>query len=150
MSLADKRRLFDVNFWGVVHGCRTAVRYLRHRGGAIINIGSVASDRAIPLLGMYSASKHAVKGYTDGLRMELEEAGAPVFHETFHDQPLPVERWLAQAAAPPGRAEAIRAKIRGELDGGNPTGMRPLIHDGELHLTHRYAIIIARKPDHDG
>src|SRR5688572_28599779 len=72
MSLADKRRLFDVNFWGVVHGCRTAVRYLRNRGGAIINIGSVASDRTIPLLGMYSASKHAVKGYTDGLRMELE------------------------------------------------------------------------------
>ena len=78
MSLADKRRLFDVNFWGVVHGCRTAVRHLRSRGGAIINIGSVTSDRAIPLLGMYSASKHAVKGYTDGLRMELEQAGAPI------------------------------------------------------------------------
>jgi short-subunit dehydrogenase len=78
MSLADKRRLFDVNFWGVVYGCRAAVRYLRNRGGAIINIGSVASDRTIPLLGIYSASKHAVKGYTDALRMELEEEGAPI------------------------------------------------------------------------
>jgi short-subunit dehydrogenase len=78
MSLSDKRRLFDVNFWGVVHGCRAAVRHLRQSGGAIINIGSVTSDRAVPLLGMYSASKHAVKGYTDSLRMELEEAGAPI------------------------------------------------------------------------
>ena len=78
MSMADKRRLFDVNFWGVVNGCRAAIRHLRHWGGAIINIGSVTSDRALPLLGMYSASKHAVKGYTDALRMELEEEGAPI------------------------------------------------------------------------
>jgi short-subunit dehydrogenase len=78
VPLADKRRLFDVNFWGVVHGCRTAVRYLRHRGGAIINIGSEVSDRAIPVQGVYSASKHAVKAYTDALRMELEEQGLPI------------------------------------------------------------------------
>jgi short-subunit dehydrogenase len=78
VPLADKRRLFDVNFWGVVHGCRAAVPHLRQRGGAIINIGSEVSDRAIPLQGIYSASKHAVKAYTDALRMELEEQGAPV------------------------------------------------------------------------
>jgi short-subunit dehydrogenase len=77
-SLADKRRLFDVNFWGVVHGCRAALPHLRRHGGAIINIGSVASDRAIPLLGIYAASKHAVMAYTDTLRMELEAEGAPV------------------------------------------------------------------------
>jgi NAD(P)-dependent dehydrogenase (short-subunit alcohol dehydrogenase family) len=76
--LADKRRLFDVDFWGVVHGCRTAVRHLRKRGGAIINVGSVASDQAAPLLGIYSAAKHAVKGYTDVLRMELERDGFPI------------------------------------------------------------------------
>ena len=70
--LADKRRLFETDFWGVVHGCRTAVRLMRASGGAIVNIGSVASDRATPLLGIYSAAKHAVKGYTDALRMELE------------------------------------------------------------------------------
>lgn len=76
--LVDKRRLFDVDFWGVVHGCRAAVRHLRRRGGAIINIGSVASDRAAPLLGTYSAAKHAVKGYTDALRMELEHDRVPI------------------------------------------------------------------------
>lgn len=78
IPMEDKRRLFDVNFWGVVHGCKFAVEHLRARGGAIINIGSVTSDAAMPLLGIYSASKHAVKGYTDALRIELEEQGAPI------------------------------------------------------------------------
>ena len=76
--LEDKRRLFDVDFWGVVHGCRTAVRHMRARGGSIINIGSVTSDQATPLLGIYSAAKHAVKAYTDALRMELEHDGIPI------------------------------------------------------------------------
>jgi len=78
IELEDKRRLFDVNFWGVVHGCRAALPQLRERGGALINVGSVLSERAIPLQGVYVAAKHAVKGYTDTLRMELEEEGAPV------------------------------------------------------------------------
>jgi NAD(P)-dependent dehydrogenase (short-subunit alcohol dehydrogenase family) len=74
----DHRRLFETNFWGVVYGSLAAVRHLKQRGGALINVGSVASDRAFPLQGMYSASKHAVKGFTDALRMELEKEGAPV------------------------------------------------------------------------
>jgi NAD(P)-dependent dehydrogenase (short-subunit alcohol dehydrogenase family) len=78
VPMEDKKRLFDTNFWGVVNGCRTAVKYLARRGGTIINIGSVVSDRAIPLQGMYSASKHAVKGYTDALRMELEHDKLPI------------------------------------------------------------------------
>jgi short-subunit dehydrogenase len=76
--LADKRRLFDVDFWGVVHGCRTAVRHLRAAGGAIVNVGSVTCDQPTPLLGIYSAAKHAVKGYTDVLRMELEHDRIPI------------------------------------------------------------------------
>jgi short-subunit dehydrogenase len=78
ISQEDHRRLFETNFWGVVHGSRTAVEQLRQRGGAIINIGSTVGDRAMPLQGMYVASKHAVKGFTDALRMEVEEAGHPI------------------------------------------------------------------------
>jgi short-subunit dehydrogenase len=74
----DQRRLFDTNFWGVVYGSLAAARHLRGRGGAIINVGSTHSDRAIPIQGTYSASKHAVKGFTDALRMELESDGAPI------------------------------------------------------------------------
>jgi len=78
VPLADMRRLFDTNFWGMVHGSLAALPELRRRGGALINIGSMLSDLAIPLQGPYSASKHAVKAWTASLRMELEQDGAPV------------------------------------------------------------------------
>jgi len=73
------RDQFDTNVWGLLYGSLEAAAHLTERdGGAIINIGSVVSDQAMPLQGSYSASKHAVKGFTDALRMELEEEGAPV------------------------------------------------------------------------
>ncbi|HZV97370.1 MAG TPA: SDR family oxidoreductase [Methylophilaceae bacterium] len=76
---ADSRRLFETNFWGVVNGSRAALPYLKASGGALINVGSEVSDAVIPLQGMYSASKHAVKGYTDALRVELEDVeDAPI------------------------------------------------------------------------
>ena len=78
IPLADQRRLFDVNFWGEVHGMRVAVEYLRRRGGTLINMGSVESERTVPLHGAYAASKQALKAYTDAVRMELEKEDAPV------------------------------------------------------------------------
>lgn len=78
VPVEDARRLFDTNYWGMVHGCMVAVPHLRQRGGALINVGSIVSDVAVPLQGHYAASKHAVKGFTDALRIELEEEGAPV------------------------------------------------------------------------
>jgi short-subunit dehydrogenase len=79
VSEEDSRRLFDTNFWGVVNGSLAALPYLRVNGGALINVGSEVSDAVIPLQGMYSASKHAVKGFTDALRVEIEEIDeAPV------------------------------------------------------------------------
>ena len=74
----DSRRLFETNFWGTVHGSLIAAKHLHGRGGTIVNMGSTLSDRAIPIQGMYSASKHAVKGFTDALRMELEAQQAPI------------------------------------------------------------------------
>jgi NAD(P)-dependent dehydrogenase (short-subunit alcohol dehydrogenase family) len=74
----DMRQLFETNFWGVVHGSLAALEHLKTRGGAIINVGSTLSDRVIPLQGMYCASKFAVRGFTDALRMEAEKSGYPV------------------------------------------------------------------------
>ena len=78
LPLADMRRQMDINYWGQVHGSRTAVRRLWREGGALINVGSALSDRAIPLQGNYCAAKHALKAFTDALRMELEEQQAPI------------------------------------------------------------------------
>jgi NAD(P)-dependent dehydrogenase (short-subunit alcohol dehydrogenase family) len=78
VTLADMRRQFDVNYWGQVYGSRAALPHLKREGGALINVASAVADRAIPLQGNYCASKHAVKAFTDTLRMELDEEGAPV------------------------------------------------------------------------
>ena len=78
MSMADKRRLFDVNFWGVVNGCGLQSATCGGRAARSSISARSPPIARIPLLGMYSASKHAVKGYTDSLRMELEEEGAPI------------------------------------------------------------------------
>lgn len=69
----DSRRLFDTNFWGVVNGSLAALPHLIEHGGALINVGSETSEAIVPFLGMYSASKHAVKGFTDALRVEIQE-----------------------------------------------------------------------------
>jgi short-subunit dehydrogenase len=73
VSDEDNRRLFETNFWGVVNGSLVALPHLKTSHGALINLGSEVSDAVIPLQGMYSASKHAVKGFTDALRLELEQ-----------------------------------------------------------------------------
>jgi short-subunit dehydrogenase len=95
--MADKRKLFDINFWGVVNGCRVAVEHMRTRGGTIINVGSEVSDRAVPLLGIYSASKHAVRAYNDTLRMELEHDRIPIWVSLV--KPGPIDTPFPQHAA---------------------------------------------------
>lgn len=78
-TIDDMRRLFDTNFWGVVYGSRIAVDHLsRTDGGVLINMGSILSDLPLPLQAIYSASKHAVKAFTDALRAELAQDGAPI------------------------------------------------------------------------
>jgi NAD(P)-dependent dehydrogenase (short-subunit alcohol dehydrogenase family) len=76
IPLEEERRLFDRNFWGTVHGCRTAMRHLRRQGGAIINVSGVVTERAHP--GVDSVSTRALEGYTDALRTELEQDEVPI------------------------------------------------------------------------
>jgi len=79
VPLADHRRVFDVNYFGTLHGALVAARHLRARGGgAIVNVGSILGDRTIVEQGPYAATKHAVQALTDTLRMELEREGAGV------------------------------------------------------------------------
>jgi NAD(P)-dependent dehydrogenase (short-subunit alcohol dehydrogenase family) len=78
VAIEDLRRQFDVNYWGYVYGSRVAVQHLRASGGALVNVASALADRAIPLQGNYCAAKHAIKAFTDALRMELQAEGAPI------------------------------------------------------------------------
>lgn len=77
VSDEDNRKVFDTNFWGVVNGSLAALPYLKQSGGALVNLGSETSESTASLQGMYTASKHAVKGFTDSLRAEVDASSTP-------------------------------------------------------------------------
>ena len=78
IPVAEMRKLFDVNLWGVVYGSLEALKHLKLRGGALINLGSVESHRAVALQGAYAASKAAIRAFTDEFRVGVETEGTPV------------------------------------------------------------------------
>lgn len=80
MTNEEIERILQVNVLGTIYGCRAALRYMREqpRGGTIINIASALAERAIPLQGIYCASKHAVKGFSEAFRLELRHEKIPV------------------------------------------------------------------------
>lgn len=75
---SDHQQLFRTNYFGAVHGARAAIPFLRRQGGALITVGSIASQIASPVMGAYAASKHALKAYVDALRIELKADDVPV------------------------------------------------------------------------
>ncbi|MDQ6695303.1 MAG: SDR family oxidoreductase, partial [Chloroflexota bacterium] len=75
-DLEEARRLFDVNFWGEVHGMKAVLPIMREQGeGTIINVTSMTARRPLPLMSVYSASKSAVNGLTEALRAEIKGSG---------------------------------------------------------------------------
>lgn len=78
VPLDDQRRVFDVIYWGAVHGTLAAAAHLTFKGGAIVTVGSVLGELAIPFQGPYCAAKFAVKGFTEAFRRELMADGRPV------------------------------------------------------------------------
>lgn len=77
-ALEDMRRVMDVNFMGQVHGAKAALPHLERSAGALVCVGSALSDRGVPLQGIYCASKHAIKGWLDSLRVEFQHDGVDV------------------------------------------------------------------------
>ena len=77
LSSADAQWLMNINFWGVVHGCRHFLAQLRSRPQArLVNISSIFAMVSVPTQSMYNASKAAVRAFSDALREELR--GGPV------------------------------------------------------------------------
>jgi len=91
------KQVLDVNFYGAVYCTFYALPSLKKTGGRIVNISSLAGLLAIPFNTSYVASKFAMTGFSDSLRMEVEQAGVSVtvicpslvvteFHERFMDK----------------------------------------------------------------
>lgn len=85
-SIQDVEWLMSINFWGVVHGTQAFLPHLQKavRGGHLVNISSVFGLFSVPSQSAYNASKFAVRGFTDALRMELEIERSTVSCTTVH------------------------------------------------------------------
>src|SRR2546426_6627460 len=78
-SIEQARSIFDTNFFGIVRMTRAVVPHMRFQGGGrIINIGSVLGFLPAPYMALYSATKHAVEGYSESLDHELRMRGIRV------------------------------------------------------------------------
>ncbi len=78
-SLEQARAIFDTNFFGIVRMTRAVAPHMRRQGGGrIVNIGSVLGFLPMPYMALYSATKHAVAGYSEALDHELRTQGIRV------------------------------------------------------------------------
>jgi len=72
VDAAEMRAIFDVNFFGVFYGCKAvAPVMIRQRSGHIFNVSSVIGKRGSPFHGAYCATKFAVCGLSDSMRVEM-------------------------------------------------------------------------------
>lgn len=78
-DIAAAKEQFDVNYFGVVRTTNALLPHFRaNRAGTIINISSLGGLISLPFQAHYSASKYALEGYTEALRMELKPFGIQV------------------------------------------------------------------------
>ncbi len=76
---ADFERVLNVNFYGVLYGTREFLPHLRKRPEAsLVNVASIFSTSAFPFQGPYTASKFAVRGFTEALRQEIRDSNIAV------------------------------------------------------------------------
>jgi NAD(P)-dependent dehydrogenase (short-subunit alcohol dehydrogenase family) len=78
-SIQEARAQMETNFFGVLRVCRAVLPIMREQtGGYLINISSLAGVLGLPFSGLYSASKFALEGMTESLRLELRPFGIRV------------------------------------------------------------------------
>ncbi len=79
VALDEVRRQFDVNFVGLIGVTQAVLHAMRaNRSGRIVNISSVTGVVSLPFLGFYCASKFAMEGLSDAMRLELKPFGIDV------------------------------------------------------------------------
>jgi short-subunit dehydrogenase len=124
-NLENMRRLFEVNFWGAIHSIQATVPYMQtQRRGHIVNVSSIAGYVAPPHMGIYSATKFALRAVSDALRVEVAGSGVKVStiypgltQTSFTENMLqevpapaipPVVRWATSATVANRIMQAIR------------------------------------------
>jgi short-subunit dehydrogenase len=111
VKITDFEWIMGINFWGVVYGTQAFLPHLKASGdGHVINTSSLFGLMAVPTQGTYNASKFAVRGYTEALRMELEMEGACVSATCVH--PGGIATNIAMA----GKVDPIMEKLTGTTE----------------------------------
>ena len=77
-DLDGMRRIMDVNYFGAVACTHAALPFLKQSRGRIVNVASLTGKTGVPTRSGYAASKHAMAGFFDSLRIELAGSGVSV------------------------------------------------------------------------
>ncbi len=135
-SIDEVRAQFDVNFFGVLRVCRAVLPGMRQqKAGYIVNIGSIGGLIAIPFQGFYSASKFALEGFSEALRLEVRPFGIQVVliepgdHRTSFTQNRRSTVGSGAGSAYRDRFERAIARMAADEQGGpDPEGIARLLH----------------------
>jgi short-subunit dehydrogenase len=135
-SIDEAREQFEVNFFGVLRMCRAALPIMREQeAGYIVNIGSIGGLIAIPFQGFYSASKFALEGFSESLRLEVRGFGIHVVliepgdHRTSFTRNRRSTRGSAAGSPYRNRFERAIARMASDEQGGpSPDGIARLLY----------------------
>lgn len=133
------RRLMDVNFYGVLYGCRAFLPRMLAAGGNrhLVNVASLASVQAMPNMSAYAASKYAVDGLTEALAIELDGTSVDVscIHPGIINTPI-ASGGTYNPDTDPSRPSRVAEYYRRH---GSPPrvvaeGILQAVRDGKAHL----------------
>ena len=148
-SAEEARALFETNVFGPMRVVAAVLPAMREaRRGAIVNVGSLSGFIGVPFHGVYSASKHALAGYTEALRHEVRAFGVrvaliePAAHRTGIGMARP-RNPLPLYGAGRDRVEAI---IRAQIEGGDsPERVVDAIVEAATSTAPRFRYRVGRK-----
>jgi NAD(P)-dependent dehydrogenase (short-subunit alcohol dehydrogenase family) len=134
-SIDEAKRQFETNFFGVLRVCRAALPAMRQQGGgSIVNIGSIGGLIAIPYQALYSASKFALEGLSEALRLEVAGLGIRVvlIQPGDHKTGFTANRQCTEASAIDGAyarpfAAALGRMAQDEQNGPGPEQVARLL-----------------------
>jgi short-subunit dehydrogenase len=109
LKLEEWRKVFDVNLFGMVEMTQVFLPLIRQTRGRVINMGSISGRVAAPFLGPYTASKFAVKAFSDSLRREVSSLRVHV--SLIEAGPIRTEIWTKSIDA----ADDVMRKMSGDL-----------------------------------